>query len=287
MVVSNSLTVNVTNSSDVMIVDFSYYIIYRYHALLAWFKHSETEMSEELFMIKYNVLFISNLKKIVKKLKVSNSNVILVGDCSRKSIWRCKIYEDYKGERDKYWENNPMNPNVFDSITNILLPELRNELKYQYFCMDNMEADDIAYTVVTKLRENESFNKSIYVVTNDNDYLQLMSDTTNIVNLPSLKSISHRGIDNCPVKSLCHKILCGDQSDNISGLITNKASTNIIKEINFDQSKEGVWNDIKTKLSVSKTKCADWQKQLELNTTLIDMSCIPKEYQDKINVSVS
>lgn len=287
MVEYNSLSVNVTNSSDVMIIDFSYYLIYRYHALLAWFKHSQTEMNNDLFMCKYNVLFVSNLKKIVKKLKVINSNVILVGDCSRKSIWRCKLFEGYKGERDKYWENNPMNPKVFETISNILLPELKNDLKYQYFCMDNMEADDIAYTIITKLRENDTFTKSIYVVTNDNDYLQLMSDTTNIVNLPSLKSISHRGIDNCPVKSLCYKILCGDQSDNISGIVSTKVASSIIKDINFDQSKESVWNDIKTKLSVSKTKCTDWQKQLELNTTLIDMSCIPSEYQDKINVFVS
>lgn len=286
----NHVEVKIDTTSDLLIIDFSYYMIYRYHALQAWFKHSETEMNEGLFLTKYNLLFVSNLNKIIKKLKIKTlSNVILVGDCSRKNIWRCEIYDQYKGERDKYWENNPINPMVFDAINSLILPELTNVIGYQHLCMDTMEADDIAYTIISKLRKEKAtpFEKHIYVVTNDNDYLQLMSANTDIVNLPSLKSIAHRGIDNCPVKSLCQKILCGDSSDNISGIVSSKVASRLVQDIDVEQPMDVVWTTIMNKLKNEKKAkiCADWEEQLNLNKKLIDMSNIPQHLQDSIQLT--
>ena len=72
----------------------------------------QTEMND-VFMCKYNVLFVSISKN--REAEGTNSNVIWWVTV-RANLYGVVNPEGYKGERDKYWENNPMNPKVFETI---------------------------------------------------------------------------------------------------------------------------------------------------------------------------
>ena len=68
------------NSKNILILDASYFIFYRYTALLAWYRHSKQEISDDIIK---NVSFQSMLKKrIIQTLqdleKKYSPNTILV-----------------------------------------------------------------------------------------------------------------------------------------------------------------------------------------------------------------
>ena len=81
----------------------SYYIFYRFFALCSWWKRAfpeepldiENILDNNIFIDKYHKLFIENIKKITKKYRIQNANIIFAKDC-RNIIWRNKYYEDYK-----------------------------------------------------------------------------------------------------------------------------------------------------------------------------------------------
>ena len=249
--------INVISNQKVLMIDFSYFYIYRYHAIMSWFKMSQTPYNEELLLMKYKKIFIENIEKVIKKFKVNRKNVLLVGDCSRKNIWRLDIYERYKENRDKCDYKENINPKIFPIIYDEIIPML-TKTGIQYVCHDKLEADDIVY-IVSKRIPND-----IIIVTNDNDYLQMIRDNLDIVNLPSLKSIRDRCMAN-PRKDLLLKVLSGDVSDNIPSIISKKQA---IKLINQDDE-EVIHKYIEKK---------DVRRQFAMNMLLIDMSKIPREY---------
>lgn len=273
-------SIKIYDKENVLIIDFSYFIIYRYHALHTWFKLSQTEYNDDLYLEKYRKLLISNLEKIIKKLRIKK-NVILLGDCSRMNIWRMKLYPQYKESRNVYWEKNPIVPNIFPMIEKEIIPELTSKHGFQYCCKDTMEADDIAYCIKLKLKQ-QSFPNNIVMLTNDNDYLQLLDDTTDIINLPSLKSIMKRCIDNSGKKSMILKILSGDPSDNINGVLGKKTVEKILKslseeECSFDENSELIYKLKKSKCNIN---------TIMLNKKLIDMSEIPDELIASIIIEI-
>jgi len=252
--------IRIDSTQDVLLIDFSYFYIYRYYALTAWFKISETPYDEELFIEKYKNLFITNLNKITKKCKVKVNNVILAGDCYRKQIWRCNIFDKYKENRDKVEDKEHMiNPKIINMIYTDIIP-LLVEKGYQYVCIDKLEADDIIFCITKQL------DNKITILTNDNDYLQMIKENIDIVNLPSLKSIKNRGTG-CPKKDLRMKILCGDPSDNIPSLMGKKQAMKMIDD--EDQIEEYIQKN-------------DLQDKYEMNTKLIDMRMIPEDLKEMV-----
>lgn len=262
---------------DVLLVDVSYYIIYRYHALHRWFQMSDTPYDALTFLDKYKQLFVSNLLKMVKKLKVKMpSNVVLVGDCSRKTIWRMELCPTYKASRDDYWEKHPIKEEIFPAIHQELIPSLIEEKGFQYACVDRLEADDIVYCVKRQLQEN-GFEKRLLIITNDNDYLQLAAANVDILNLPAFKSITSRQTG-CPRRDLLAKVLGGDPSDNIPRVVTKAKVTRYLKSEEADVTEEGV----RAFVQAHKGDMA----QYELNRTLICMEMIPEELQRTVLIEL-
>lgn len=257
----NTATVTVDESCDVLLLDFSYFCIYRYYALLAWFKLSETEYDEALFMDKYRRLFITNINKAIKKFNVQHRNVILAGDCGRKNIWRLDVYAKYKENRDKLDDKeNAINQKVFTLIYDEIVPELQKK-GMQFVCVDQLEADDVVYRITRKIDNN------IVILTNDNDYLQMVNDRIRIVNLPSFKSI-HNRCTGSPESDLRLKILCGDPSDNIPSLMGKKQAMQIIRH-----DEEHLRDYLREHNLLEK---------YETNRTLIDMRMVPEHLMERV-----
>jgi 5'-3' exonuclease len=107
---------------------------------------------------------------------------------------------------------------------------------------------------------------NIYIITSDKDYLQLAEDRVHLYNLSYKKLTEQKsstGIASC---DLFCKIITGDPSDNIPSVFPKCGPKTALK---YYANKELFEN----KLKESET----FQKQYELNRTIIDFNCIPEE----------
>ena len=184
------IRIGVNDTDPILFIDMSYYIFYRFFALCSWWKRAfpeepldiENILDNNIFIDKYHKLFIENIKKITKKYRIQNANIIFAKDCRRYNIWRNKYYEDYKKSRDD--KNKRFNKDIFIYTYEKIVPDLK-KLDISVAINENAEADDIIAILKTTIR-NRDYKRPIYIITNDHDYLQLFDDNTFIYNLKGL-----------------------------------------------------------------------------------------------------
>lgn len=205
-----------------ILVDTSYWIFYRYFAIIQWWGHTnpETPLTDpyenEEFVAKFLKTFSEALAGFKKKQKIHKkpSTIIAARDCPRASIWRNTLYSDYKGTRDKGDINflgGPFFKHIYQD-SNKLLYEAGANAVVQF---PNLEADDII--ALTKNYIRAKYNDArIYIIANDHDYLQLLDENTEIVNFQNKYLKEASKVFSEPEKNLFYKIVLGDKSDNIN-----------------------------------------------------------------------
>jgi 5'-3' exonuclease len=202
-------------------IDGSYFCFYRYHSLLNWWKNACPEEIDVLqnpyqndkFVDKFKKLFIDNIKKIPKNLKLDKSinPIIIVGkDCKREHIWRNQLFLNYKANRLQ--NDGFMGGSFFKMVyeDNLFIEGgSQTILKHP-----KLEADDcIAISVKYLLNTYSTCN--IYIITSDKDYLQLAQERVQIYDLTFKKLTEQKSSTGVPKCDLFCKILTGDPSDNI------------------------------------------------------------------------
>ncbi len=203
-----------------ILVDTSYWIFYRYFAIIQWWGHSNPEKpltnpyENEEFLEKFIKTFSSGLEGFKKKQKIHKkpTTIIAARDCPRKSIWRNTLYPDYKGTREKGDEfgGAPFFKYIYQDANKLLYEAGVNSVLQ----FPNLEADDIIALTKNYIRQKYD-DAQIYIIANDHDYLQLLDEHTEIVNFQNkfLKEASKVFSD--PQKNLFYKIVLGDKADNI------------------------------------------------------------------------
>ncbi len=258
--------------NPILFVDMSYYIFYRYYALINWYQKSQeieldidNILDDKIFIEKFHKLFLENIKKIKKKYKIQNALVIFAKDCRRYNIWRNEYYNEYKKNRDE----KPLrfNSDIFIYTYEKIIPDLL-DLDYKVLELDNAEADDIVGVLKNKIREKYD-DRQIYIITNDHDYLQLLDDNTFIYNLRGLDlRTKSKGKD----IDLELKIITGDKSDNITSIFnTRKTIKSIMNLINNKDMLQDLFNSNE-----------EIHKLYNRNKLLIDFNMIPNEI--KMNI---
>ena len=200
-----------------LIIDGSYYVFHRFFAVVNWYQlhnplkvfEADAVFSDEEFMGKYNRLFGENVMRLMKRHRISSKDdVLFVEDCPRQQIWRNASFDEYKKSR----KPSTINPHMFHHSLRTLAPELG----VRVLAYPEAEADDVAYVVSTHLA---SAGHMVTVITNDNDYLQMIEEgKIEVYNLPG-SDLSSRMKDMTPADYLKYKILVGDKSDNIPSAI--------------------------------------------------------------------
>ena len=138
-----------------------------------------------------------------------------------------------------------------------------NELNLNLLSGDNLEGDDVIAILHEQLVNNEKI-----IITNDNDYIQLIDKKTKIVNM-QFKDI----VDRLEIELENHlilKALIGDKSDNIKkiGNISKKQAIELSKMLD-NELKEWLVNN-------------NLLKEFNNNIRLIDFKYIPED--KKINL---
>jgi len=268
-------TIKVSNDCPIILVDTSYFIFYRYYSTLRWYKFKKEDIdyseihNDEVFIRVFEKHVLDTFNKLCKKWKTKLSNIILCCDCSRDTIWRHNHVEFYKENRVV---NSSFNSHIFSKFYSYIEENI-DRLGLSMVLQSNLEADDIVYLMKEKIKSLDYTNKLI-IITNDNDYLQLIDENTKIINLAN-KDISERSIGD-PKLDLRIKLIMGDKSDNIQPI------------------HKGIGQKIALKLALLSDKdfeaylieknCKD---KYENNRLLVDFSMIPEELIEKFNNSVS
>jgi len=264
---------NVSNPNPTFIfIDGSYFCFYRYHSLLNWWKNACPEEIDVLqnpyqndkFVDKFKKIFIDNIKKIPKNLKLDKSinPIIIVGkDCKREHIWRNQLFQNYKANRlqNDGFMGGPFFKMVYED--NLFIEGgAQTILKHP-----KLEADDcIAISVKYLLNTYSTCN--IYIITSDKDYLQLAQERVQIYDLAFKKLTEQKSSTGDPKCDLFCKILTGDPSDNISSVFPRCGPKTAMK---YYQNQDL----FKQKLQESTT----YQTAYELNSKIIDFNNIPEE----------
>jgi 5'-3' exonuclease len=263
------MNTNCFNKNNIVLIDSSYYVFHRYFATYRWFSFQNIDVSIEdivnndVFITAFYKHINNDIKKICKKWNTNKDNIVFCVDCQRTEIWRNDIYNTYKATRT---QKNNFNKKIF-SIFN----EYVNSLNFQYISQDRLEGDDVIYLsqkmIKSQLEVLKNNDINIIIITNDNDFLQLVDKRVKVYNM-QFKELMKRGY-NDPKIDLLFKAIYGDKSDNIpkigSGITKEKAL--MLSNMQDDERDKYI-------------KECGYQDKFILNMMLISFENIPKEYTE-------
>ena len=263
------------NKNNIILIDSSYYVFHRYFATYRWFSFQNIDVSvddivdNDVFITAFYKHINNDIKKICKKWNTNKDNIVFCVDCQRTEIWRNDIYNTYKATRT---QKNNFNKKIF-SIFN----EYIDSLNFKYLSQDRLEGDDVIYLSQKMIKSHLELSKindiDIIIITNDNDFLQLVDKRVHVYNM-QFKELMKRGYNN-PKIDLLFKAIYGDKSDNIP-----KIGSGITKE------KALMLSNMQDNEREKYIKECGYEEKYLLNMMLISFENIPKEYKEKFNTNV-
>ncbi len=273
---SNSVSVK-----PLILVDTSYTSFYRFFATIRWYSFAFQDEFKELkgnntydwatnkvFIEKYEKMYLDSIIKLVKKKQFDNSNIIFCMDSPKEHLWRTQLQCDYKGDRaDLSLKHNFKT--TFDYTYETMIPNfIKNNSNIKKMRVEKMEADDLIAIISMYMKEQNS-SHPVYVVSGDEDFLQLGRPNLTFVNYKVKKPFVLTEEE--AAEALHKKILLGDPSDCIPPIFPKGKRVNK-KEImsSNDKLQEYLQTNVEAK------------KQYEFNKKMIDFKNIPKMYIIKV-----
>lgn len=268
-----------------ILIDASYFIFHRIHALYSWWRLSHPEEANlnmhenEEFVDKFRTTFMDKISQLPKKLGIEKNikPIFIVGrDCPRENIWRLNIFPKYKGTRSDYKDKKEFQPGHFFKLVygENLFQKAFEQCEYSGYMLkhESLEADDCLAITARELQKNK-FN-IIYIITSDTDYLQLKTEQTHLINMQFKTVNTPKNSLGLPCKDLLYKILVGDKSDNIPSTFPKCGPKTAKKYIDdVDLLKE----------DLERKHCYE---QYKLNKRLIDFNEIPQSMAQTIRTKL-
>ena len=232
--------------------------------LMVTIHRDNLELGEDL--IRHMVL--NSLRGHNKKFRKQYGEMVIA--CDSGNVWRRTIFPNYKAGRKANREKSEHDwEYIFD-----LLSKVKNEIKqflpYKVIEVETVEADDIIAVLCKRT------NEKVLILSGDKDFIQLHNDRIKQYN-PVLNKFVGQGEN--PSLYIREHILKGDRSDGIPNVLSD----------------DNVFIEGRRQRPLSRKKIEAWcneivptfneeeQKNYDRNRKLIDLSCLPKEIEDKIN----
>ena len=222
------------------------------------------EMNEDF--VRHMIL--NSLRGHNKKFRKEYGQMVIA--CDSSNVWRKQVFPNYKAGRkanraksEHDWEF------IFDVLSKIK-KEINDFLPYKVIAVDTAEADDIIATLCRRT------NEKVLILSGDKDFIQLHNDKIKQYN-PVLNKFVGKGEN--PVIYIREHILKGDRSDGIPNILSDD---NVFiegrRQTPLSKKKIEAWVN-----EVVPTFTEEQQKNYDRNRQLIDLNCLPKEIEDKIN----
>ena len=208
-----------------------------FRAFYALYRQLDNFVSPEGLHTNAIYTFKNMLDSILKQLEPTN---ILVAFDAGKVTFRTKMYQEYKGGRQK-------TPNeLIEQLP--FVREMLTDLGITSYELDQYEADDIIGTMAKK---GEEAGYEVAIVTGDKDLTQLASAKTTVyitkVGVGELEAYTPEHMEEVngvtPTEFIDMKALMGDNSDNYPGVtgIGPKTASKLIQEYG---SVEGIYDHL-------------------------------------------
>ena len=271
--------------NNIILVDSSYTSFYRFFATRTWYSMAHKDdfkkikdlvnynwLENKTFIEKYEKMYLDSIKKLVSAKVFKDSFIIFARDPPQATIWRNEEKCDYKDGRQDLTEKHNFKP-VFKYTYETLIPKwVKENDNYIVLKQDKIEADDII-ALSCRYIQDKLENKNIYIVSGDEDFLQLGRE--NIYFAQYRKKKVFQLTEEEASLALVKKIVEGDCSDNIPSIFKGKRIKN----------KKDLIND-PDKLQEFLDKNEEIKKKFIANRKIIDFNYIPKKYVNKFNTSV-
>lgn len=276
-----SKTKTINKHKPLILVDASYTSFYRFFATIRWFSFAYPDEFKELkenpsydwknnkiFIEKYEKMYLDSIIKLVKKKTFNNSSIIFCMDSPKVDLWRTQIHCTYKGDRIDLSKKHDFKP-TFDYTYNTMIPNfIKNNNNIYSLRVDGVEADDLIAIICMHMKEKDS-EHPIYLVSGDEDFLQLGRDNLTFINYKAKKPFVLTEEE--AKDALISKIINGDKSDCIPGIFPKGKRINKKELIESEQKLISFLNDN-----------PESKRQYEFNRKMIDFKNIPKVYYDKV-----
>ena len=222
------------------------------------------ELNENL--VRHMVL--NSLRAHNKKFRKDYGEMVIA--CDSGKVWRRQAFPNYKAGRKANREKSEHNWElIFDILANVK-NEIKQFLPYKVIELETAEADDIIAVLCRRIKEK------ILILSGDKDFIQLHNERIRQYN-PVLNKFV--GKDENPSLYIREHILRGDRSDGIPNILSDD---NVFvegrRQTPLSKKKIEAWVN-----EVVPTFTEEQQKNYERNRQLIDLNCVPRELEDKIN----
>lgn len=197
------------------------------------------------------------------------SEVILAVD-DRKS-WRKLYWDRYKESRKLKRDSSNINWDVFHSEYNNFTSEIRGFLPFKVISAENAEADDVIGILTQK------DNRDYVVISNDEDYLQIVSDHVKVYNPTKMEFMT---CDD-PEMFVVTKCLTGQSKDDIFSIVVPDDHPKGKRKPGFGavSAKKVIDSGYKEWLD---EKGDEYKKRFRRNRILIDFKLIPNVIRTRI-----
>ena len=232
--------------------------------LMVTIHRDNLELSEDL--VRHMVL--NSLRGHNKKFKKQYGDMVIA--CDSGNVWRRQAFPNYKAGRKETREKSEHDWTMIFDILSKVKDEIKTFLPYKVVEVESVEADDIIAVLCRRT------NEKVLILSGDKDFIQLHNDRIKQYN-PVLNKFVGQGEN--PSLYIREHILKGDRSDGIPNVLSD----------------DNVFIEGRRQRPLSKKKIEAWcneivptfseeeQKNYNRNKTLIDLNCVPKEFEDKIN----
>jgi len=232
--------------------------------LMVTIHRDNLELSEDL--IRHMVL--NSLRGHNKKFRKEYGQMVIA--CDSGNVWRRQAFPNYKAGRKANREKSEHDWTMIFDLLSKVKNEIKEFLPYKVIEVESVEADDIIAVLCRRT------NEKVLILSGDKDFIQLHNDRIKQYN-PVLNKFVGQGEN--PSIYIREHILKGDRSDGIPNVLSD----------------DNVFIEGRRQRPLSKKKIEAWcneivptfneeeQKNYDRNKQLIDLSCVPKELEDKIN----
>jgi len=227
--------------------------------------HTNAQVEEN--MVRHMVL--NSLRSYRSKFADEYGELVIA--CDNKNYWRKQTFPYYKANRKKNIEKSELDwASIFDCM-NKIRAELKEFFPYKVIDIETCEADDIIATLVTA-----SVDEDVLILSGDKDFIQLQK-FSNVKQYDPVRKkwITH---DN-PDRYLDEHILKGDSGDGIPNVLSpDDVFVTGGRQKPLTQKKIDAFIELSIE---AKFDHPQWRNYWR-NKTLIDLTMIPKEVQEKI-----
>ena len=232
--------------------------------LMVTINRDNLELSEDL--VRHMVL--NSLRGHNKKFRKEYGQMVIA--CDSGNVWRRQAFPNYKAGRKANREKSEHDWTMIFDLLSKVKNEIKQFLPYKVIEVESVEADDIIAVLCRRT------NEKVLILSGDKDFIQLHNDRIKQYN-PVLNKYVGQGEN--PSLYIREHILKGNRSDGIPNVLSD----------------DNVFIEGRRQRPLSKKKIEAWcneivptfndeeQKNYERNKTLIDLNCVPKELEDKIN----